>query len=200
MASDEATIRGVDDYLEAHRGDFEEQLKALLRVPSVSAQPEHDADTRRAAAMVRDDLAAMGLVAAIIETKRHPIVYSEWMGAPGKPTLLVYGHYDVQPAEPLEPWLSPPFEPTVRDGNLYARGATDDKGQMLTHLKAAEAWFKTAGRLPVNVRFVIEGEEEVGGAGLEAYVAANADRLACDFAVTPTPASSPRGSPPSPTG
>ncbi len=183
MASDEATIRGVDRYLEARRGDFEEQLKALLRVPSISAQPEHDADTRRAAAMVRDDLAAMGLEAALIETKRHPIVYSEWLGAPGQPTLLIYGHYDVQPAEPLEPWLSPPFEPTVRDGNLYARGATDDKGQMLTHLKAAEAWLKTAGRLPVNIRFLIEGEEEVGGAGLEAYVAENAGRLACDFAV-----------------
>jgi acetylornithine deacetylase/succinyl-diaminopimelate desuccinylase-like protein len=183
MAKDKASIRGVDDYLEAHRADFEEQLKALLRVPSVSAQPEHDADTRRAASMVRDDLAAMGLAAEIIETKRHPIVYAEWLGAPGRPTLLVYGHYDVQPAEPLEPWLSPPFEPTIRDGNLYARGATDDKGQMLTHLKAAEAWLKTAGRLPVNVRFLIEGEEEVGGAGLEAYVAENAGRLACDFAV-----------------
>ena len=85
---------------------------------------------------------------------------------PDKPTLLVYGHYDVQPAEPLEPWLSPPFEPTIRNGNLYARGLTDDKGQMLTHLKAAEAWLKTAGRLPVNVRFLIEGEEEVGGASL----------------------------------
>lgn len=183
MASDEAAIRGVDDYLTANRSAFEAQLEALIRVPSVSAQPEHDADTRRAATMVRDDLAAMGLDAALIETKRHPIVYSEWLGAPGKPTLLVYGHYDVQPAEPLEPWLSPPFEPTVRDGNLYARGATDDKGQMFTHLKAAEAWLKTTGRLPVNVRFLIEGEEEVGGAGLEAYVAENASRLACDFAV-----------------
>jgi acetylornithine deacetylase/succinyl-diaminopimelate desuccinylase-like protein len=183
MTRDDETIRGVDAYLEAHRADFEEQLKAMLRIPSVSAQPQHDADTRRAASMIRDDLAAMGLEAELIETKRHPIVYSEWLGAPGEPTLLVYGHYDVQPAEPLEPWLSPPFDPTVRDGNVYARGATDDKGQMLTHLKAAEAWLKTAGRLPVNVRFLIEGEEEVGGASLEAYVAENAARLACDFAV-----------------
>ena len=111
-----------------------------------------------------------GSKSELIETKRHPIVYAEWLGAPGKPTLLIYGHYDVQPPEPLEPWLSPPFEPTVRDGNLYARGATDDKGQMFTHLKAAEAWLKTAGRLPVNVKFLIEGEEEVGGASLEAYV------------------------------
>ena len=108
----------VDAYLEAHRGDFEEQLKALIRIPSVSAQPDHDPDTRRAADFVRDDLAAMGLSAELIETKRHPLVYAEWLGAPGKPTLLIYGHYDVQPPEPLEPWLSPPFEPTVRDGNL----------------------------------------------------------------------------------
>ena len=128
---------------------------------------------------MRDDLASMGIKTELIETKGHPIVYAEWLGAPGKPTLLVYGHYDVQPAEPLEPWLSPPFEPTVRNGNLYARGATDDKGQMFTHLKAAEAWLKTSGKLPVNVKFVIEGEEEVGGANLEAYVAeqANAARL-----------------------
>ena len=164
----------VEAYLEAHRGDFEEQLKALIRIPSISAQPDHDADTRRAAVFVRDDLAAMGLKTELIETKGHPIVYAEWLGAPDKPTILVYGHYDVQPPEPLEPWLSPPFEPTVRNGNLYARGATDDKGQMFTHLKAAEAWLKTSGKLPINVKFVIEGEEEVGGASLEAYMAEQA--------------------------
>ena len=163
-------IDRVDAYLDAHRGDFEEQLKALLRIPSVSAQPAHDADTRRAAEFVRDDLRGMGLDAELIATKGHPIVYAERLGAPGKPTLLIYGHYDVQPPEPLEPWISPPFEPTVRDGNLYARGATDDKGQMFTHLKAAEAWLKTAGSLPLNVKFLIEGEEEVGGANLEAFV------------------------------
>jgi acetylornithine deacetylase/succinyl-diaminopimelate desuccinylase-like protein len=173
----------IDAYLEAHRVDFEEQLKQLLRIPSVSAQPDHDADTRRAAEFVRDDLAAIGLKAEIIKTKRHPIVYAEWMGAEGKPTVLVYGHYDVQPPEPLEPWNSPPFEPTVRDGNLYARGATDDKGQMFTHLKAVEAWLKAVGSLPVNVKFLIEGEEEIGGANLEAYVAENHAKLACDYAV-----------------
>ena len=176
-------MAGVDAYLEAHRRDFEEQLKALIRIPSVSAQPDHNADTRRAAVWVQDDLATMGLKTELVETKGHPIVYAEWLGAPGKPTLLVYGHYDVQPAEPLEPWLSPPFEPTERNGNLYARGATDDKGQMFTHLKAAEAWLKTSGTLPVNVKFVIEGEEEVGGANLEAYMADQAKRLSCDYAV-----------------
>jgi acetylornithine deacetylase/succinyl-diaminopimelate desuccinylase-like protein len=173
----------VDAYLETHREDFEEQLKALIKIPSVSCQPDHDADTRRAAAFVRDDLAAMGLASELIDTDRHPIVYAEWSGAKGAPTILIYGHYDVQPPEPLEPWLSPPFEPTVRNGNLYARGATDDKGQMFTHLKAVEAWLKTERSLPVNVKFLIEGEEEVGGASLEAYVARNAKRLSCDYAV-----------------
>jgi acetylornithine deacetylase/succinyl-diaminopimelate desuccinylase-like protein len=176
-------IDRVDAYLESHRGDFEEQLKALLRIPSVSAQPDHDADTRRAAEFIRDDLRAMGVPADLIPTKGHPIVFGERADAPGKPTLLIYGHYDVQPPEPLEPWLSPPFEPTVRDGNLYARGATDDKGQMFTHLKAAEAWLKTVGTLPINVKFLIEGEEEVGGANLETYVAENRQKLACDYAV-----------------
>ena len=176
-------IDRVDDYLDSHRGDFEEQLKALLRIPSVSAQPAHDADTRRAAEFLFEDLRSMGLDAELIPTKGHPIVYAESLRAPGKPTLLIYGHYDVQPPEPLEPWTSPPFEPTVRDGNLYARGATDDKGQMFTHLKAAEAWLETAGSLPLNVKFLIEGEEEVGGANLEEFVGSHREKLACDYAV-----------------
>jgi acetylornithine deacetylase/succinyl-diaminopimelate desuccinylase-like protein len=173
----------IDSYLESRARDFEAQLKDLIRIPSVSAQPDHDPDTRRAAQFIHDDLAAMGLKAEIIETKRHPIVYAERLGAAGKPTVLIYGHYDVQPPEPLEPWISPPFEPTVRDGNLYARGATDDKGQMFTHLKAVEAWLKTSGDLPVNVKFLIEGEEEIGGSNLEEYVAENPEKLACDYAV-----------------
>ncbi len=183
MIQDQTAIGRVDAYVEAHRADFETQLEAFLRIPSVSAQPKHDADTQRAARFVRDDLTAIGLSTELIETPRHPIVYAEWLGAPGQPTLLVYGHYDVQPPEPMEPWLSSPFEPSIRDGNIFARGATDDKGQMLTHLKAAEAWLKTAGRLPVNVKFIVEGEEEVGGASLEDYVARHAGRLACDYAV-----------------
>ena len=177
------SIEQVDAYLVSHRGTFEEQLKALIRIPSVSAQPDHAGDVRLAAEFVRDDLQRIGVPAELIETPGHPIVYGERLDAPGKPTVLIYGHYDVQPAEPLEPWLSHPFEPTVRDGNLYARGATDDKGQMFTHLKAAEAWLKTVGKLPVNVKFLIEGEEEVGGINLEHYVAANKAKLACDVAV-----------------
>jgi acetylornithine deacetylase/succinyl-diaminopimelate desuccinylase-like protein len=178
------TLEQVDAYLESHSEAFESQLKDLIRIPSVSAQPDHNADTRRAAEFIRDDLVAMGLKnAELIETKGHPIVYAESLNAPGKLTILVYGHYDVQPPEPLEPWHSPPFEPTVRNGNLYARGATDDKGQMFTHLKAVEAWLKAGGGLPINVKFLIEGEEEVGGANLEAFVAENKTKLACDYAV-----------------
>jgi acetylornithine deacetylase/succinyl-diaminopimelate desuccinylase-like protein len=177
-------IDRVCSYLESHRAEFEESLKALIRIPSVSAQPDHDADTRKAAEFVRDDLRKSGVPAELIEfPKGHPIVYGERLDAPGKPTLLVYGHYDVQPAEPMEPWLSPPFEPTIRNGNLYARGATDDKGQMYTHLKAAEAWLKTEGKFPINIKFLIEGEEEVGGENLEEYVGQQKAKLACDYAV-----------------
>jgi acetylornithine deacetylase/succinyl-diaminopimelate desuccinylase-like protein len=178
------TIEKVDAYIESHRDAFQAQLETLLRIPSVSAQPEHDADTRRAAEFVRDDLKTMGVPAELVEfPKGHPVVYGERLDAPGQPTLLIYGHYDVQPAEPLGPWLSPPFEPTIRDGNIYARGATDDKGQMLTHLKALEAWLACSEKLPINVKVLIEGEEEVGGANLERYVAEHAKKLACDYAV-----------------
>ncbi len=173
----------VDTYLESHRAAFEDQLHALLRIPSVSAQPDHNADTRRAAEFLIDDFRGMGLDVELVETAGHPIVYAESLRAPGKPTLLVYGHYDVQPPEPLEPWDSPPFEPIVRDGNIVARGATDDKGQMLTHLKAAEAWIQGAGSLPINLKFLIEGEEEVGSRNLETFLDQNRARLACDYAV-----------------
>jgi acetylornithine deacetylase/succinyl-diaminopimelate desuccinylase-like protein len=178
-------IDRVDAYLDAHRGAFEDQLKTLLRIPSVSAQSGHDKDTRAAAEFIRDDLKVIGFdKAALIETERHPLVYAERLDAPGKPTILIYGHYDVQPAEPLGPWNQPdPFEPVVRDGKIYARGATDDKGQMFTHLKALEAWLKTVGTLPINVKVLIEGEEEIGGKNLEAFVVAEKAKLACDYVV-----------------
>ncbi len=178
-------IDRVITFLDAHRSVFEEQLKTLLRIPSVSAQSERDNDTRAAAEFVRKDLATIGLnEVALIETKRHPLVYAEWLDAPGQPTILIYGHYDVQPAEPLEPWNQPdPFEPVIRDGNIYARGATDDKGQMFTHLKALEGWMKTVGSLPINVKVLIEGEEEIGGKNLEIFVAENREKLACDYVV-----------------
>ena len=178
-------IDRVDAYLEAHRDEFEDQLKALLRIPSISAQPDHDADTRRAAKFLRDDLRRIGMptVELIDFPRGHPILYAEGPQEPARPTVLIYGHYDVQPPEPLEPWTTPPFEPTVVGGNIVARGATDDKGQMFTHLKAAEAWLQAGGGFPVNVKFLIEGEEEVGGENLAGFVAEHRDRLACDYAV-----------------
>ena len=116
----------------------------------------------------------------IIETKGHPLVYADWLHAPGKPTVLVYGHYDVQPVDPIDLWNSPPFEPTIKDGKIYARGATDDKGQMLMHVKSVEAYMKTEGSLPLNIKFIIEGEEEIGSHNLEEFVNKNKDMLKCD--------------------
>jgi acetylornithine deacetylase/succinyl-diaminopimelate desuccinylase-like protein len=119
----------------------------------------------------------------VIPTQGHPLVYADWLHAPGKPTVLCYGHYDVQPADPLELWQSPPFEPTIRNGNLYARGAVDDKGQFYMHVKAIEALRAAHGTLPVNLKFIVEGEEEVGGASISKYVAANAAKLKADVAL-----------------
>jgi acetylornithine deacetylase/succinyl-diaminopimelate desuccinylase-like protein len=173
----------VDQYLKDKAEAFEEDLCQLLRIPSVSADSRHRADVRRAAEWVAGQFQSLGLTVEMCETPGHPIVYAEWLGEPGAPTALVYGHYDVQPADPLGEWISPPFEPTRRDGNLYARGATDDKGQMLTHVKSTEAWMRTAGRLPINLKFLIEGEEEVGSEHLEQFIAANRQRLKCDVVV-----------------
>jgi len=172
------------DYYREHRNEFLEGLKAWLRIPSISTLPEYAAQVRRAAEFARDALADAGLERAeLIEGTGHPLVYAEWLGAPGKPTLLLYGHYDVQPPDPLEEWKSPPFEPEVREENIYARGASDDKGQTWILIKAVEGWLKTQRRLPVNVRFLIEGEEESGGGHISAYVASHAPRLAADAAV-----------------
>lgn len=176
-------LPAIDQYLAAHAGDFESDLCDLLRIPSVSADSRHRDDVRRAADWVAGQFRNLSLKTEIIETPGHPIVYAESLAAPGAPTVLVYGHYDVQPPDPLGEWESPPFEPTRRNGNVYARGATDDKGQMLTHVKSAEAWIKTSGRLPVNLKFLIEGEEEVGSAHLEAFIDREHQRLACDVAV-----------------
>ncbi|MBS0211158.1 MAG: dipeptidase [Planctomycetes bacterium] len=172
-----------ESYLTEHAARFEDELCQWLRIPSVSAISAHRNDTRRAAAWVAGQLQALGLQVEQVETPGHPIIYAEWLGALGAPTVLVYGHYDVQPADPLDEWITPPFEPARREGNIYARGATDDKGQVLTHVKAAEAWLRTAGKLPVNLKFLIEGEEEVGSENLEPFVAANRDKLACDVIV-----------------
>ncbi len=168
---------------------FLEELRTLLRIPSVSTDPAHRDDVRRAALHLADELRRIGLEnVRLIETTGssptgHPLVYADWLHAPGKPTALFYGHYDVQPPDPLDEWLTPPFDPVERDGNLYARGAVDDKGQMFMHLKAVEALFAAHGTLPLNVRFLIEGEEEVGGEGIAHYVASRPDNLHADFAI-----------------
>jgi acetylornithine deacetylase/succinyl-diaminopimelate desuccinylase-like protein len=174
----------LTQYLEQNRERFLDDLKAALRIPSVSAQPEHAADVRRCAEHVAAHLRTIGVThAEVVDTQGHPVVYGEWLGAPGAPTVLLYGHYDVQPPEPLELWNTQPFEPTERDGKLYARGACDDKGQVYMHLSAIAAHFAVNGRLPVNIKLVIEGEEEVGSAHLEAFLRAWKDRLAADVIV-----------------
>ncbi|HZZ26810.1 MAG TPA: dipeptidase [Pirellulales bacterium] len=173
----------LDDYLAANSGRFEDELCQLLRIPSVSADSKHKPDVRSAAGWVLKQFQSMGLKAELIETAGHPLVYAESPPVPGALTVLVYGHYDVQPPDPLDQWISPPFEPTRRNGNLYARGATDDKGQMFTHVKSAEAWLKTAGQLPVQLKFLIEGEEEVGSENLYTFIDSAADKLRCDVAV-----------------
>lgn len=173
----------VTTYLKQHSDRFLEELKELLRIPTVSADPECKPHMRRGAEFIRRQFADLGFDAEIVPTAGHPIVYAEWLKAPGAPTVMVYGHYDVQPADPLDLWTTPPFEPTIRDGRLYARGATDDKGQMFTHIKSAEAWLRSVGSLPVNLKYVIEGEEEVGSRNLEDFLEASKERLRCDVAV-----------------
>ena len=161
-----------------------DELKQFLRIPSISTDPDRAGDVRRAAEFVRGMIRNCGIdTAVLIDGKGHPLVYAEWLGAPGKPTLLLYGHYDVQPPDPLEEWKSPPFEPEVRNGNIYARGAADDKGQVMILVKAVERLMKRDGRLPVNVRFLIEGEEEVGGEHIASYVEKSPARLKSDAAV-----------------
>ena len=171
------------DYLKSHQDESLEQLFEFLRIPSVSADSRHQPDMARCAEFVQTAMTTAGLTAEIIPTDGHPIVYGERIVGEDRPTVLVYGHYDVQPADPLDLWTSPPFEPVVRDGCIYARGATDDKGQVFTHLKAIEAWTKVTGDLPVNVKFIIEGEEEVGSDNLDRFLEENKERLKADVAV-----------------
>ncbi len=172
------------NYYEQNSERFLEGLKQFLRIPSISTLPEHKPDIRLAAEFVAGELRGAGLAnAGLIEGEGNPLVYGEWLGAPGKPTLLFYGHYDVQPPDPLDEWKSPPFEPEIRNDNLYARGSADDKGQVYLLIKAVEGFLKSRGKLPVNVKFLIEGEEEVGGEHIEGYVASKPARLKADAAV-----------------
>jgi acetylornithine deacetylase/succinyl-diaminopimelate desuccinylase-like protein len=172
------------EYIDSKRADNQNELLEFLRIQSVSAKSEHKPDIERAAKWVAEKLHAAGLEnVEIVPTKMHPLVYGESLHAPGKPTLLFYGHYDVQPAEPLDLWTSPAFEPAVRDGKLFGRGTADDKGQVHIHIKALEALNKTAGKLPINLKVMIEGEEEVGSVSLWDFVKQNRERLKADALV-----------------
>ena len=174
----------TDSFVRENEPRLLEELKAFLRIPSVSTLPEHKGDVRRAAEFVAAAMRDAGLEnVEIIPTAGHPLVYAEWLHAPGKPTVLCYGHYDVQPPDPLELWRNPPFEPTVENGDIYARGSADDKGQMYMHIKAVEAIRAVSGTLPLNLRFLIEGEEEVGGAGIANFVEEHGERLKADVAL-----------------
>jgi acetylornithine deacetylase/succinyl-diaminopimelate desuccinylase-like protein len=180
-------MRMLDQVLERARGrraEAEAALFELISIPSVSALPEHRDDCRRAAEWAAARLREAGMDARLVDVRKdgHPVVVAEWLGRPGAPTLIIYGHYDVQPPDPVEEWRTPPFEPTVRDGFVYGRGADDNKAQHLASILAIEHWFANGGP-PVNVRFLIEGEEEVGGRSLPDYVRANAAALAADYLI-----------------
>jgi acetylornithine deacetylase/succinyl-diaminopimelate desuccinylase-like protein len=178
-------IQSVLDFAQAHRTDNLNRLIEFLRIPSISTTPEHQPDIEHAANWLVTRMQAIGFERAeIIPTGGHPVAYGEWLGAgPSAPTVLVYGHYDVQPTDPDDEWASPPFEPSLRDGNLFARGASDDKGQLYIHLAAAEAFFRAGGVPPINLKFMIEGEEEIGSRNLGAFVQQHAHMLACDAAL-----------------
>jgi acetylornithine deacetylase/succinyl-diaminopimelate desuccinylase-like protein len=178
------TLPSALAYASDHQAEFLEELKDFLRIPSISTLPESAAEVRRAADWLADHMRSIGLEhVRVDETAGHPVVAADWLHAPGKPTVLVYGHYDVQPADPLDEWISGAFEPEVRDGNLYARGATDDKGQLFAHLKAIESYLRAEGALPVNVKILAEGEEEIGSRNLDPYILAHIHALAADVAL-----------------
>ena len=170
----------VIKHIDQNQQRYQDELFTLLRIPSVSADPDHKGDCRKAAEWTQKKLESMGMTARIYEVPGHPLVYGEWLKAPGKPTVLFYGHYDVQPPDPLDLWASPPFEPTVRNGSVYARGSADDKGQFLANVLGIEAWLQANGQAPVNVKFLIEGEEEVTSHNLETFIKEHKDLLKWD--------------------
>ena len=182
MTSDIST--SVIDFINVNRERYLDELKELLAIPSISALPQHAGDIRRCADWCAAEMRRIGLGnVRLIDTPGNPVVYGDWLGAAGAPTILFYGHYDVQPVDPIDLWQSPPFEATIRDGEIYARGSADDKGQVFMHFKAVEAHLKQNGRLPVNMKFVLEGEEEVGSAHLDEFVRAHRSDLAADVVV-----------------
>jgi acetylornithine deacetylase/succinyl-diaminopimelate desuccinylase-like protein len=174
----------VIDFINTNRDKYVDELKAYLAIPSISALPEHAADVKRCAVWTADEMRRIGMEnVRLVETPGFPVVYGDWLHAEGAPTILFYGHYDVQPVDPLNLWESPPFEATVRDGEIYARGAADDKGQVFMHFKAIEAHLKQNGKLPCNIKVILEGEEEVGSANLDNFVKDHRDDLKADVVV-----------------
>ena len=172
-------------YLDEHKSQFTDELLDFLRIPSISALSEHTGDVERAAQWVADRMTAAGIEGAcVLPTEAHQVVYGEWLHAGEKPTVMIYGHYDTQPVDPLALWSNPPFEPTIKEGRVYARGASDDKGNMLVPILAVEALLETEGKLPVNLKFFFEGQEEIGSPGLQGFLAANRELLACDMVVS----------------
>jgi len=186
----------VIDFINTNRDRYVSELKNYLAIPSISALPAHRGDIQRCAEWTADEMRRVGLQnVRLFDTPGNPIVYADWLHAPGAPTILFYGHYDVQPVDPVELWESPPFEATVRDGEIYARGAADDKGQVFMHLKAIEAHLKQTGALPVNIKLIIEGEEEVGSVNLDNFIRANKALLGADVVVISDSAMFDRGVP-----
>jgi acetylornithine deacetylase/succinyl-diaminopimelate desuccinylase-like protein len=178
------TTQDTIEFIRDHRERYLDELKTWIACPSVSADPARHAEVRRSAEAVVARMRAAGLTdAEVLETDGLPVAYGSWLHAPGAPTVLVYGHHDVQPEDPIALWTSPPFEGTVRDGKIYGRGSVDDKGQVLMHLAAIEAHLRTRGSLPINVKVVVEGEEEIGSPSFEAFLAREKERLACDVVV-----------------
>lgn len=177
------TPEQVLHYMKENEGRYVDELKTLLSFPTVSTQSQHKGDIQACAKWLREHFTEIGFSGEILETPRHPVVLAHYHASDSAPTVLVYGHYDVQPPEPFDLWETPPFEPTIRGEHIFARGSTDDKGQFFTHLKAAEAWLKTVGKLPVNLTYLIEGEEEIGSPNLEPFLKDHRDRLNCDYVV-----------------
>ncbi|MBI5029817.1 MAG: dipeptidase [Chloroflexi bacterium] len=176
-----SSLNQAIEFARSNHARYLSELKEIMAIPSVSTLPAHKADMQRAAEWLSNQLTGMGFKnVAVLPTGGHPVVYGELLNAPGKPTVLIYGHYDVQPADPLNEWVTPPFEPTVRGDNIYARGASDMKGQIHGALKALESWVKNGG-VPVNIKVMVEGEEELGSPNLGAFIAQNRDKLKCDF-------------------
>ena len=176
-------IKSVEDYIEKNEDRYVDELISWLKIPSISTLSEYADDVRDAGNWVRKKLGNIGFpVVEFIEGDGHPLVYAEWLGHADQPTLLIYGHYDVQPVDPLEEWHNSPFEPVIENGNIYARGATDDKGQVMVVLAALEAWVNAEGSLPINIKVLLEGEEEAGGEFVAQYVPDHAEKLHADAA------------------